>query len=124
MRDEICELMTRRQFTTGLGSAMVLVACSGRSVSVLGPDATSSLTDPADAIPPGSLGEVTDRTLVIIEMGGGNDGLNMVVPHGIDAYHDLRRTIGVQSPIDLDGQVGLHPSWASWRRSTRPVGSR
>ncbi|MEZ5266699.1 MAG: hypothetical protein R2755_34010 [Acidimicrobiales bacterium] len=29
--------------------------------------------------------------LVIIVMGGGNDGLNMVVPYGEGRYYDLRR---------------------------------
>lgn len=112
MREEICELVTRRQFITGLGSTMVLVACSGRSVSMFQPDPTSILVDTTTSIPAGSLGAPTDRTLVVIEMGGGNDGLNMVVPHGMDSYFDLRRNIGVEAPIDLDGQVGLHPALA------------
>lgn len=109
MRDEVCELVTRRQFVTGLGSAMLLVACSGRSVSVFRPDPTSALTDTTTTITPGTLGSPTDRVLVIVEMGGGNDGLNMVVPHSTDAYYDLRRDIAVTDPIELDAEVGLHP---------------
>jgi uncharacterized protein (DUF1501 family) len=109
MSDKICDLVTRRQFVTGLGSAMLLVACSGRTVSVFQPDSTSGLVDPTLALPNGSVGPVTDRVLVVVEMGGGNDGLNMVVPHGLDKYYDLRKNIRVQNPIDLDGEIGLHP---------------
>ena len=110
MSDRICDLVTRRQFVTGLGSAMLLVACSGRTVSLLQPDPTSTLVDPQAALPIGSVGSNTDRVLVVIEMGGGNDGLNTVVPHATDAYYDLRKNIRVTDPIDLDGEIGLHPS--------------
>ncbi|MFQ5522335.1 MAG: hypothetical protein ACE5F5_02005 [Acidimicrobiia bacterium] len=110
MSDRICDLVTRRQFVTGLGSAMLLVACSGRTVSLLQPDPTSTLVDPTAALPIGSVGPNTDRVLVVIEMGGGNDGLNTVVPHATDAYFDLRKNIRVTDPIDLDGEIGLHPS--------------
>lgn len=108
MRNEVCELVTRRQFITGLGSAMVLVACSGRTVSVFQPSTSTSLAG-TTAITPGALGGPTDRILVVVEMGGGNDGLNTVVPHFSDRYHDLRSDIRITNPIDLDGEVGLHP---------------
>ncbi len=110
MSDRVCELVTRRQFVTGLGSAILLVACSGRTVSLLQPDPTSTLVDPAAALPIGSAGPATDRVLVVIEMGGGNDALNMVVPHGLDSYYDLRQNIRVENPIELDTQIGLHPN--------------
>ena len=35
--------------------------------------------------------------------------MNMVVPHGLDKYYDLRKNIRVENPIDLDGETGLHP---------------
>ena len=107
MRDEICELVTRRQFVSGLGSAMLLVACSGRTISVFQPDTT--LAGPGTAAQPGSLGPLTGRVLVVVEMGGGNDGLNTVVPHGLDGYYDLRTNLRIEEPIDLDGEIGLHP---------------
>ena len=109
MRDEVCRLVTRRQFVTGLGSAMLLVACSGRSVSVFRPDPTSSLVDTTTTVAPGSFGQPSNRVLVVVEMGGGNDGLNMVVPHGTDSYFDLRGSIAVTDPIELDSEIGLHP---------------
>lgn len=54
---------------------------------------------------------VQDRILVLIELKGGNDGLNTVVPYADNAYYQLRNTIGLKPEelIKLDAQVGLHP---------------
>jgi uncharacterized protein (DUF1501 family) len=58
------------------------------------------------------------KTLVCLFQRGAVDGLNVVVPHGEEAYYDLRPTIAVARPgqaagaIDLDGFFGLHPSLA------------
>lgn len=52
--------------------------------------------------------------LVSIFLRGGADGLTLVVPHGEDAYYDLRPTLAIPRPgegpnsaIDLDGFFGL-----------------
>lgn len=56
------------------------------------------------------------KTLVCLFQRGAADGLNVVVPHGEQAYYDMRPTIAVARPgqaagaIDLDGFFGLHPS--------------
>ncbi len=63
------------------------------------------------------------KILVAIFQRGAADGLNIVVPHGENAYYELRPTIAVPRPspaaerredaaIDLDGFFGLHPSLA------------
>ena len=36
------------------------------------------------------------RILVVLEMSGGNDGLNTVVPYADDAYYRLRPNIGIK----------------------------
>lgn len=55
-----------------------------------------------------------DRVLVVVQLGGGNDGLNTVIPVGHDEYYRARPTIGVARPQTLDlgkGQdVALHPA--------------
>jgi uncharacterized protein (DUF1501 family) len=54
---------------------------------------------------------VQDRILVLIELKGGNDGLNTVVPYADSAYYQLRNTIGLKPEelIKIDAKVGLHP---------------
>ncbi len=58
-----------------------------------------------------SVGQFGDRILVLVQMGGGNDGLNMVVPYADDRYHNARPTIGLNSDYHElgDGLNALHP---------------
>ena len=53
-----------------------------------------------------------NRILVVVQMAGGNDGLNTVVPYGAGRYYDLRRNVGIQQKdvLPLDDTHGLHPS--------------
>jgi uncharacterized protein (DUF1501 family) len=50
--------------------------------------------------------------LVVVELAGGNDGLNTVVPVADPAYHALRPTLGISYALPLDGAIGLHPELA------------
>jgi len=58
-------------------------------------------------------------TLVVVFLRGGMDGLNLIVPHGEQAYYDLRPSIAIPKPgtpggaLDLDGTFGLHPAAAA-----------
>lgn len=60
----------------------------------------------------------TDRTLVIIRMDGGNDGLNTVIRRGDSEYYNVRPTIAV--PDDtygmyfLDDDFGLNSAMSQW----------
>jgi len=51
------------------------------------------------------------RTLVVLELAGGNDGLNTVVPYADALYPQLRSRIGVPvgDVLPLDGRLGLNP---------------
>lgn len=55
-----------------------------------------------------------DRVLVVIQLGGGNDGLNTVVPFRDDSYYRARPVIGVPQrtvlQLDRRADVGLHPA--------------
>ncbi|HEV7677926.1 MAG TPA: DUF1501 domain-containing protein [Candidatus Dormibacteraeota bacterium] len=52
-----------------------------------------------------------NRVLVVVQLGGGNDGLNTVVPYADAAYHDARPGIGVavDKVLHLDAAAGLNP---------------
>lgn len=52
----------------------------------------------------------TDGIIVVIHLGGGNDGLNTVVPIGDSAYRTLRGGIAVTNPLPLSTSFGLHPA--------------
>ncbi len=52
------------------------------------------------------------KNLVIIQLSGGNDGLNTIVPFGNDIYYQKRKTIAVKQAgvIKLNDMLGLNPS--------------
>lgn len=52
-----------------------------------------------------------NRTLVVLELAGGNDDLNTVVPYTDALYLALRSRIGVAAStvLPLDGRLGLNP---------------
>ena len=66
------------------------------------------------------------KTLVVIFLRGGMDGLNCLFPYGDPAYAALRKGIAVPRPgqpggaLDIDGFFGLHPraaALAPWFKS-------
>ncbi len=50
--------------------------------------------------------------LVVLQLSGGNDYMNTVVPFGSPHYYDNRPLLGLaeNDVLKLDGEVGLHPS--------------
>src|SRR5438309_8135480 len=55
------------------------------------------------------------RILVVVQLSGGNDGLNTVIPFGDPAYFSLRSSLAVSSAdvLPLSDSVGLHPQLAA-----------
>jgi uncharacterized protein (DUF1501 family) len=58
-----------------------------------------------------------DNILVVLEMTGGNDGLNTVIPYGDDLYHKARPTLRQTKDvvIRLDEHIGLHSAMTGLR---------
>lgn len=54
---------------------------------------------------------VSPRILVLVELKGGNDGLNSVIPYRDPVYNEARPTIGIKTDrvIQLDDHRGLNP---------------
>ena len=59
-----------------------------------------------------------ERILVVLELSGGNDGLNTLVPYGDDAYYRQRPRLGIK-PAQLrriDQHHGFNPGMAGFER--------
>ena len=54
------------------------------------------------------------KILVIMQLSGGNDGLNTVVPYADDAYHRARPALRLDDKelLKIDNYLGLHPNLA------------
>ena len=59
-----------------------------------------------------------DRILVIIELSGGNDGLNTVIPYGDDAYYNARPHLGIKKErlLKLDDRFGFQKTMTGFER--------
>lgn len=92
-------MLTRRDFVkTGL---------AGSSLIALGGTVPGFLASTAQAAEPAA-----ERILVVVEMTGGNDGLNTVIPYGDDRYYRYRPTLAIpqKTVMTLNDHLGLHPS--------------
>lgn len=56
-----------------------------------------------------------DRILILIQLGGGNDGLNTILPIENDIYYQKRPTIAItkEESILLSDDIGMHPAMGS-----------
>ncbi len=70
----------------------------------------------ADAPLPGLPG-AGERVLLLINLQGGNDGLNCVVPHGNPLYYSMRPTLAVpQSDVlAIDANLGFNPQMRAFK---------
>lgn len=61
--------------------------------------------------------QTTDKILVIIQLSGGNDGLNTIVPYRNDIYYKSRPSIAIPSDkvLKLNDEVGFNPALESLR---------
>ncbi len=95
--------ITRREFIQASGKGIGLLAFSGFAPAFLARSAY------AGAPPP----ERDRSILVVIQLAGGNDGLNTVIPFTDDRYYQLRPTLALhadQGLFPIDDHHALHPS--------------
>jgi uncharacterized protein (DUF1501 family) len=92
---------TRRDFLR-LGSA-ALLACGNVVPRFLARSASALAEEPPHG---------RGRVLVVLELTGGNDGLNTVVPYADDIYHKSRPKLRLtkEQVHKIDDHTGLHPA--------------
>jgi len=59
------------------------------------------------------LRDARGRRLVVVQLGGGNDGLNTVIPYENDLYYKARPTLGIRPQsgiLTLDQGLGFNPA--------------
>src|SRR5215470_4110540 len=58
-----------------------------------------------------------NRILVVLQLSGGNDGINTLIPFADPAYGTLRPTLGIAASdvVKLTDQVGLHPNLKNFK---------
>jgi uncharacterized protein (DUF1501 family) len=98
-------MFTRRRFLTR--------TLQGSSLLALGTVVPEFLAKTAHAAEKGK-----DTVLVVIEMTGGNDGLNTVIPYADDLYHKFRPTLGVKKDqvVRLNDHLGLNPGMRNFQQ--------
>ena len=59
-----------------------------------------------------------DTILIVVQLAGGNDGLNTVVPYADDHYARNRRTLRLteREVHKIDAQLGFHPRMEAFKR--------
>ena len=124
-------MLSRRKFL-GLTGGAAAVAVGGTAAwragvddrvhDAGGPTTTAPSTSTSTSSAPGHPG----RVLVVVQLGGGNDGLNTLVPAGDGRYYDSRPNLGIAEGdvVALPGTSGygfnpalgaLAPYWAQGR---------
>jgi len=70
------------------------------------------ILDLSALVPEDQVDDIKNRTLVVVQLSGGNDGLNTLVPYSQQEYYDARPTLALSKNdvLQLNGDVGLHPS--------------
>ena len=60
---------------------------------------------------------VKDPVLVVLQLSGGNDFMNTVVPYSDPFYYDFRKTVGIpeENLLHINNQYGLHPALKSFK---------
>ncbi|HTA39032.1 MAG TPA: DUF1501 domain-containing protein [Candidatus Acidoferrales bacterium] len=98
--------MKRLNFLLGSVSGLAVVANTDHLF------AKALAQAPLSGLPGGN-----DRVLILLNLQGGNDGLNTVVPHANQRYYQMRPNlaIGPNAVLRIDDQLGFNPMMKSFK---------
>ena len=99
------------------GSDRQTLQQAGFSSIVLG-GASGITTSPVWSKVAEAQAEANDRILVIVELSGGNDGLNTVIPYADDAYYNARPHLGIRDGklLKIDEHFGFQQTMTGFER--------
>jgi uncharacterized protein (DUF1501 family) len=103
------KLHTRREFL----QKGLTVAAVGVTVPSFLTRTAYALNDPSDMpLVSSRPGVPDDRILVVLQLAGGNDGLNTIVPFTSDDYYRARPALAIprQNVLRVNEEIGLHPA--------------
>ena len=106
-------LASRRRFLQAtLGSSTLLSA--GLTVPAFLAKSAWAASDPSA----GKAGSLSENILVVVQLSGGNDGLNTVIPFADDGYGRNRITLRIpdNQVLKLNDQIGLHPQMEGFKK--------
>lgn len=97
-------MLSRRDFVKG-GVALVSIGTSAQSL--LKGAVAFAAQNGAYVVDPNN-----KKILILIQLAGGNDGLNTIIPASDPTYRSSRSTLGIaeEAVLPLDEGFGLHPS--------------
>src|SRR2546429_759747 len=106
----LSHLTTRRLF---LQKGMTLLAVTSTIPTFLD-QTVLAVANPDDVHRTQKASGKDGKILVVVQLSGGNDGLNTVIPFGDDAYHRARPALGhaANDVLKIDNYLGLHPNLA------------
>jgi uncharacterized protein (DUF1501 family) len=101
------DTLTRRRFLIASGVAGGAALAAGGTAYALSDILATKGDRPAGA-----------KTLVLVTLYGGNDGLNTVIPYADPAYHDARPSLAYQPAevLQLDKALGLNPGLKGFKK--------
>jgi uncharacterized protein (DUF1501 family) len=96
---------------------LLKVGMSGLAVVSLSGSIPAFMSQFAFGLPATNPSVSNDNILVVVQLSGGNDGLNTVLPYSNDVYHKARKNIGIKDRFHkLNDTLALNPGMGAFKK--------